>query len=203
MSRIIPVTGLLAAASGAAWLVPAIATWCEHGTLELQGYAVASVGLVLILSGLVAVSCGFSELRMASIPPPVRATITANGLFVSFCVLEFSDGLLRQDGRVFYWTSILFLPALVLFCGQVLAQRWAWWVARIVTAISTLWFVGFLLVIPFAHLRGNGGDAPWWGRIYVASVTLLFASISACAFRSLGRAEARTFYGMPQKGCRV
>lgn len=124
--------------------------------------------------------------------------MAGNGLFVSFCILEFSDGLFRQGGRMFYWTSILFLPALLLFCGQVLAHRWAWWAARIVTAIFTLWFVGFLLVIPFAHLHGSGGATPWWGRIYAAIVTLVFASISACAFRSLGRAEARTYYGIQQ-----
>jgi len=47
-------------------------------------------------------------------------------------------------------------------------------------------------------LRGNGGAAPWWGRIYAASVTLVFASISAYAFRSLGRAEAKTYYGIPK-----
>ena len=199
MNRLVSVTGLLAAASGAAWLVPAIATWCEHGTLGLQGYAVASVGPVLILSGVVAIWCGFRELRIASVPPPVRATIAGNGLFVSFCMLEFSDGLIRSGGRIFYWTSILFLPAFVLFYGQVTAQRWAWWVARITTAIFTLWFVGFLLVIPFAHLRGNSGAIPWWGRIYAASVTLVFAGISAYAFCSLGRAEAKTYYGIPQK----
>lgn len=49
------------------------------------------------------------------------------------------------------------------------------------SSASTLWFVGFLLVIPFAHLRGNGGAIPWWGRIYAASVTrfLVVSSPSA------------------------
>ncbi len=114
-------------------------------------------------------------------------------------MLELSDRLLRQDGRVFYWTSILILPAVAMFYGQVLAQLWAWWAARIMTAISTLWFAGFLFVIPFAHLRGPGGAVPWWGRIYVAGVTVVFASVSAYVFRSLGRAEAKAFYGMPQR----
>ena len=197
MNRLVSVTGLLAVASGAAWLVPAIAAWLENGALGRQASIVASVGPVLILSGGVAIWCGFRELRIASTPPPVRATIAGNGLFVSFCMLEFSDGLIRSGGRIFYWTSILFLPALMLFYGQVSAQRWAWWVARITTAIFTLWFVGFLFVMPFAHLRGNGGAIPWWGRIYVAGVTLVFASISAYVFWSLGRAEARTYFGIP------
>jgi len=198
MNHLVPVTGLLAASSGAAWLVPAIAARLERGALALQDCAVASVGPVLILSGIVAAWCGFRELRIAPIPSPVRASIACNGVFVSFCVLEFSDGLLRQNGRIFYWTSILFLPALMLFYGQVLAQRWAWWAARIVTAFFTFWFAGFLLVIPFANLRGSGGAAPWWGRVYAATVTLVFASSSAYAFRSLGRAETKTYYGMQQ-----
>ncbi len=199
MKYLIPITGLLAVISGAAWLIPAIAARVERGALSLQDYAVASVGLVLILGGVVAICCGFSALRAISMPPPVRAALMGNGLLVAFCVLEFSDGFLRQNGRVFYWTSILFLPALLLFYGQVLAHRWAWWAARILTAIITFWFAAFLLVIPFAPLRGNSGPPPWWGRIYVASVTLAFASISAYAFRSLGHAQARTYYGMPVK----
>ena len=199
MKHLIPLTGFLAAASGAAWLIPANAARMVNGALSLQDDAVASVGLVLILSGVVAICRGFSALRAASLPPPVRAALMGNGLLVAFCVLEFSDGFLRQDGRVFYWTSILFLPALLLFYGQVLAQRWAWWAARILTAIIALGFAAFLLAVPFAPLRGNAGPPPWWGRIYVASVTLAFVSISAYAFRSLGLAQARTYYGMPPK----
>ena len=199
MNHLISVTGLLAVVSGAAWLIPTIAARMERGEFSLQDYAVASVGLALILGGVVAICYGFSALRAASVPPPVRAALMGNGLLVAFCVLEFSDGFLRQNGRVFYWTSILFLPALLLFYGQVLAQRWAWWAARILTAIITFWFAAFLLLIPFAPLRGNAGPPPWWGRIYVASVTLAFASISAYVFRSLGRTESRTYYGMLTK----
>jgi hypothetical protein len=167
--------------------------------LGLRDSAIASVGLVLILGGVTAVWWRFRELRLASIPAPVRTSIAGNGLFVSFFMLEFSDGFIRSGRSVFYWTSVLFLPALALFYGQLTARRWAWWVARITTAIFTLWFVGFLLVIPFANLRGNAGAVPWWGRIYVASITLVFASISAYAFYSLGRADAKTYYGIPQK----
>lgn len=199
MKHLIPLTGLLTAASGAAWLIPAIAARMERGALSLQDCAVASVGLVLILGGVVALCRGFSALRTASAPPPVRAALMGNGLLIAFCVLEFSDGFLRQNGRVFYWTSVLFLPALLLFYGQVLAQRWAWWTARLLTALFTLWFVAFLLMIPFVQLRGHDGPTPWWGRIYAAAITLAFASVSAYAFRSLGRAESRTYYGMSAK----
>jgi len=196
MKHLIPITGLLAAVSGVAWLIPAFAARMVNGELSLQDCAVASVGLILILGGVVAIYGDFSALRGAAVPPPVRAAIAGNGLLVAFCVLEFSDGLLRQNGRVFYWTSVLFLPALALFYGQLMAQRWAWWAARILTAIITLGFAAFLLVIPYAPLRGNAGPVPWWGRIYVAGVTLAFVSISAYAFRSLGRTEARSYYGM-------
>lgn len=199
MKHLIPSTGLLAAISGAAWLIPAIAAKVERGELKVQEYAVASVGLLLIVGGAIALWLGFSELRKGAMPPPVRAALMGNGLLIAFCMLEFSDGLLRQGGRVFYWTSILFLPALALFYGQVLAQQWAWWAARLLTALFTLWFVVFLLMIPFVHLRGPDGVIPWWGRIYVAAVTLTFASVSGYAFSSLGCAEARTFYGMSPK----
>ncbi|HEV7402644.1 MAG TPA: hypothetical protein VGO11_06960 [Chthoniobacteraceae bacterium] len=196
MNRLVSVTGLLAAASGAAWLVPALAAWLERGPLGWRDCAIASVGLALILGGAIAVWWGFRDLRLASIPAPVRASIVGNGLFVSFFMLEFSDGFIRSGRSVFYWTSVLFLPALVLFYGQLTARRWAWRVARITTAIFTLWFVGFLLVIPFAHLRGPGGAVPWWGRIYVASVTLAMAGISGYVFCSLGHAETKTYYGL-------
>jgi hypothetical protein len=199
MNQLLPVCGLLSVAMGVAWLVPAIAAWSEHGALAPQDYAAASVGPVLILSGIVAFWFGFQSLRLRSIPAPVRAAITANALFLAFCALEFSDGLLRQGGRVFYWTSVLFLPALVLFCGQVAARRWAWWGARLVTGLAVVWFTGFLAMVPFVHLQSNGVAIPWWGRIYVAGVTFVFAGISVYAFRSLGRGEARTFYGMAKK----
>src|SRR4051794_6574870 len=121
MSRIIPVSGLLAMASGAAWLIPALAAWLERGPLGGQDCAIASFGLVLILGGMTAVWWGFRELRLAAIPAPVRASIAGNGLFIAFFMLEFSDGFIRSGRSIFYWTSALFLPALVLFYGQLTA----------------------------------------------------------------------------------
>jgi hypothetical protein len=179
---------------GVAWLIPASAAWLGRGSVS--SYAVVMVGPVLILGGLLALWRGFRRLRLDLIPAPVRAAMMGNLLFLSFCALELSDGLLRQGGRIVYWTSILFLPALLVFYGQVLARRWAWWMARVATGLLTMWFVGFLLVIPFAHLRGDGGAIPWWGRIYVTGVTLAFAGVSAYAFRSLGRTESREYYGL-------
>jgi len=197
MTRLLPVSGILAVGMGVAWLVPAFAAWLGRGSFVFQDFAVVAVGPVLILSGVFAISLGFRDLHLRLIPAPVRAVIAGNVLFLSFCALEFSDGLIRQGGRVFYWTSVLFLPALMLFYGQVLGRRWAWWTARVVAGLLTVWFIGFLVVIPFAHLKSAGETIPWWGRIYVTSVTLAFAGMSGYVFRSLGRIEARTFYGLP------
>ncbi|HZV36300.1 MAG TPA: hypothetical protein VFB72_17115 [Verrucomicrobiae bacterium] len=197
ISRVAVMSSLLAVAWGAAWLVPAIAARMERGGLTQQQWLVAAVGPCLILFGLIAISRNRRELRLSTaLPPGVRMALLGNGLFVVFCVLEFSDGFLRQNGRVFYWTSILFVPALLLFYGQVLAHRWAWWGARVITVIFSIWFAGVLVMIPFAHLRGNGGPAPWWGKIYAECMTLAFIAGSAGVFRSLGGPEARKFYGI-------
>ncbi len=195
MTRPILVGGVLAVAFGVALIVPAIVEYLDRGFLAGLGIMVVSLGVALILSGVTAIRFGFRRWSGASMPAPVRAAVTANILLLTFCALEFSDGLLRQGGRVVYWTSILFLPALVLLYGQVSAQRWAWWVARAMTAIFVLWFVGFIAVIPFVDLRSGGEAVPWYGRMYMAGVSLLFARISAYAFRSLGRAEARRYFG--------
>ena len=196
MTRQILVGGVLAAAAGVALLLPAIVEYRDRGFLAGLGILVVSLGVLLILSGVTVIQFGVRRRSDASMPAPVRAAVTANLLFLAFCALEFSDGLIRQGGRVFYWTSVLFLPALVLLYGLVSARRWAWWTARSVTAIFTLWFVAFIAVIPFADLRGSDGPVPWWGRVYMAGVTLLMAGITAYAFRALGRREARSYFGL-------
>ena len=122
--------------------------------------------------------------------------MTANLLSLAFCSLELTDGLLYHGGRIFYWTAVLFLPALAVLYGQVLAQPWSWWAARILAALAALWFVAFIAIIPFAHLRGPTGPTPWYGRLYMIGVTLVFASIAAYVFHSLGRSEARRYFGL-------
>ena len=119
----------------------------------------------------------------------------ANVLFLAFCALELTDGLVYRGGRIFYWTSVLFVPAAVVLYGQALAQRWAWWVARVLAIGAVLWFVVFLFVIPFANLRANGVPAPWYGRLYMEGVTLVFAVIAGYVFYALGSAEARRYFG--------
>jgi hypothetical protein len=81
----------------------------------------------------------------------------APGAGQSFCALEFSDGLVPQDGRVVYWTTSLFPPALVLLYGLLSVQRWAWWATRGLAAATGLWFLAFVALIPFADLQGQIG----------------------------------------------
>jgi hypothetical protein len=121
--------------------------------------------------------------------------MAANVLLLAFCALELTDGWVYRGGRIFYWTTVLFGPALVVLYGHALAQRWAWWVARGLAALAVLWFVGFMFVIPFADLRANGVSAPWYGRLYMEGVTLVFAGIAGYAFYSLGSVEARRYFG--------
>jgi hypothetical protein len=129
-------------------------------------------------------------------PSGVRAAVAANVLFLAFFVLEFSDGLVRQGGRIVYWNAFLFPPALVLYYGLLSARRWAWWATRGLAAVSGLWFLVFVAVIPFADLRGEGGPVPWYGQVYMAGVSLVFAGILAGAFWSLGRPETRNYFGL-------
>jgi hypothetical protein len=107
-------------------MVPVIVGWIGHGALQRQGFATAAVGLTLILGGACVIWGAFGRLRSAvvSIPAPVRAVMAANVLFLAFCALETSDGLVVRGGRIVYWTSFLFVPALVVLYGQVLAQHW-------------------------------------------------------------------------------
>jgi peptidoglycan/LPS O-acetylase OafA/YrhL len=129
-----------------------------------------------------------------AMPGGVRAAVAANALILAFLALELCDRSVRQDGRLFYWTTFLLPPALVLFIGLVSARTWSWWVARCVTALGALWFLLFLLMVPFAPLEADGIPAPWYGRVYVATVTLVFALILGAAFRALGRPEAREYF---------
>jgi hypothetical protein len=199
MTRLLLAGGASTVMVGVGLIFPALVEWLEQGAISNLGVAVVSLAGVLVLCGLAAIHLGFRRWGGFSMPGPVRAMVTVNILFLAFCAVETSDGLLRQEGRIFYWTSVLFVPALLLHCGVLLAQRWAWWTARGVTAIFVLWFVGFIALIPFADLRGSDGPVPWWGRMYMVGLTLVFASISAYAFHALGRAEARNYFGMSRR----
>ncbi|HJT79076.1 MAG TPA: hypothetical protein VJ739_17905 [Gemmataceae bacterium] len=199
MSRLLRAGGASTVLVGVGLSVPAlVARWEGRGTPAL-GVVVVLLAGVLVLCGSAAILLGFRRPRGTTMPPPVRAVAAGNILLLAFCAMETSDRLLRQEGRIFYWTTFLLVPTLVLLGGVLLARRWAWWTARVVTAVFTLWFVGVLGLVPFADLRGNDGPVPWWGRLYMAGLTLLFAGISAYVFHALGRAEVRNYFGMGRR----
>ena len=183
MARWLLAGGSAAALMGVALTVPVAAAYAESRPAT-------AVGLGLLLAGANLSACGFAaglwQRRGPSMPSGVRAAITANILFLAFCALELSDRLVRQEGKVFYWTTLLFLPALILFYGLLWARGWGWWTTRGLAAIACLWFVVFVAVIPFADLRGEDGPVPWYGRVYMACVTLAFAGIAAGVYWSLG-----------------
>jgi xanthine/uracil/vitamin C permease (AzgA family) len=139
---------------------------------------------------------GFRQRVASGMPSGVRAAVAANVLFLAFFTLELSDRLVRQDGKLFYWTTFLLPPALLIFCGLVAAKPWAWWTSRGAAAFGVLWFLGFLAVTPFVPLQADGVPIPWYGRVYVACVSLAFAGILAGAFWSLGRPETRNYFGL-------
>ena len=159
------------------------------------GIGFITVGGGLIACGATAAVLG-SRRRAAAMPAGVRAAVAANALVLAFLALELSDRVVRQDGRLFYWTTFLFPPALLLFGGLVAARPWSWWVARGAAALGVLWFLGFLAVVPFAPLQSDGVPVPWYGRVYMAGVTLAFAGVLAAAFRALGRPETRRYFGL-------
>lgn len=198
-------SGILCAALGAGGMVPAVAGGLSRGALQRQEFLAVAIGLLLVVAGACIVGGVLRQQGTAGllVPAPVRAVMAANVLFLAFCAMETSDGLIYRGGRLVYWTSFLFLPALAMFYGQVLAQRWAWWLARGLAAIVTLWFVGFIFILPFANLRGASGPTPWYGRLYMAAVTLVFAGISAYVFHCLGRADARKYFGSAREANRA
>jgi hypothetical protein len=196
VARFLLAGGLLVALMGAALIPPVLVDRMESGGLTMVGIGVVSAGCGLIACGVTAVLVGFRQRRASGMPSGVRAAVAANVLFLAFFALEVSDGLIRQNGRIFYWTTVLLLPALLLFCGLLAAQPWAWWTFRGAAALGTLCFLGFVAVIPFANLQAEGVPVPWYGRVYMACVFLAFAGILAGAFWSLGRPATRNYFGL-------
>jgi len=195
MTRRFLVGGVLAVGFGVATLIPAMRRFLSGGDFSGLAALVVSLGILLIVGGGATAVLARRRSRDGAMPAPVRAAVMAIIVFLTFCGLEFSDGLLCQDGRVFYWTSVLFLPALGLLYGLVSAHRWAWWVSRVAAVFAIVWFITFTVLIPFVDLRTHGVPVPWQGRLYTAGVSVFFASIAAYAFHSLGRAEARQYFG--------
>src|SRR6476660_10174296 len=120
-TRLVVVSGIVCAALGAGVIFPPIAGWLGRGALQRQESAAVAIGLTLLLGGACLIWGARCTRRGARvpIPAPVRAVMAANVLFLAFCALETSDGLIYRGGRLFYWTSFLFVPALVMLYGQI------------------------------------------------------------------------------------
>jgi xanthine/uracil/vitamin C permease (AzgA family) len=194
VTRFFVAGGALATLTGTASILPVVIARIESGTVPPVGIGVIAVSFGLIACGMTALVVGFRQSHRSIMPSGVRSAVAANVLFLAFFALEFSDRLVRQDGRIVYWSTFLFLPALLLFYGLLTARRLAWLVFRGVAALGVVWFLGFVAVIPFVNLQREGGPVPWQGRVYMACVSVAFAGILAGAFWSLGRPETRNYF---------
>jgi hypothetical protein len=168
----------------------------QGSVLSETGRRAVWVGPTIIAAGLILLFWAFQRPKEVRLPAPVRMAITGNVCFLSFCALEFSDGLVRQNGRVFYWTTFLFLPALLLLYGLASTRRWAWWSARCLVVLFAFWFLGSAFVIPFAHVQSHGETVPFWGRVWMIGVSLLFAGAAGYVFRALSHDETRRYFGI-------
>jgi hypothetical protein len=194
VTRFFVAGGTLATLMGAALILPVVAARIESGTVSPVGIGVIAVSCALIVCGMTAVVVSLRQPHRSIMPSGVRSAVAANVLFLAFFALELSDRLVRQDGRIVYWSTFLFLPALLLFYGLLTARPLAWWAFRGVAALGVVWFLGFVAIIPFVSLQREGVPVPWQGRVYMACVSALFAAILAGAFWSLGRAETRNYF---------
>jgi hypothetical protein len=194
MTRFLVAGGSVAALMGTGLTLPVIAARNESGGWSRIGLGVVSVACILVAGGVTAMLTGKRQRSGSRMPSGVRAAVAANALFLAFFALEFSDRLVRQNGDIFYWSTLLFLPALLLFNGLLKARPWAWWTFRCAAALGVLWFLGFVAVIPFAKLQSNGVSVPWQGRVYMVCVSLVLAGVLAGAFWSLGRPETRSYF---------
>lgn len=199
MPRYLLACGWLALLMGAGLIPPVLIAAMRSDQPTSLGIAIASIGGLLIVLGIAAILRGARLSTGAALPSGVRMAIAANVLFLAFFALELSDRLIVRDGKVFYWSTFLLPPALVLFYGLIAARPWAWRIARGAAALGVAWFVGFLMLIPFAHLEANGVPTPWQGRLYMAVVTVAFAAILAAAFQALGRPETRRYFGVTHR----
>ena len=179
MTRFFVAGGTAATLMGAALIPPVVAARIESGTVAPVGIGVIALSFGLIACGMTAVVVGFRQSHRPIMPSGVRSAVAANVLFLAFFALEFSDRLVRQDGRIVYWSTFLFLPALLLFYGLLTARPLAWWTFRGVAALGVVWFLGFVAVIPFVSLQREGVPVPWQGRVYMACVSAVFAAILA------------------------
>ncbi len=186
--------GILGVVTGIAMAVPAVTDSLENEQLKNSSLFVLCVAGALLATGLWGFVIGWRAPH-AHLPSSVRAVVTANVIVLAFCALELSDRIVRQNGELFYWSTFLYPPALIMFFGLITARRWAWWTARALAVVAALWFLVFCAMIPFVHLQANGVPTPWYGRVYMVCVSLGFAGVAVLANRALGDATTRQHFG--------
>jgi hypothetical protein len=196
MTRWLLAGGSAAALMGLGLTIPVVVAQAEMRSSRGFAFGLLLAAGVLAAGGGAGVIAGLRQWSGLSMPSGVRAAVLANVFLLGFCALELSDRLVRQEGRVVYWTTFLFPLALASFYGLVSARRWAWWICRILTGLATLWFVAWVPLIPFADVRGEDGPVPWYGRLFMIGVSLAFAGVSAGASWSLGHPTARSYFGL-------
>jgi len=193
MAHVLYSWGWLAILSGVAFSLPVGKLQFEGRAFSNTALAVLSVSALLIFAGMSLLVMSYRKIR-APLPSGARIAIVANALMISFCLLELGDRLVARQGQLVYWSTFLLLPALLLYAGLVLARPWAWRVARGAAALAVFWFLGFIAILPLADLRTEGVPVPWYGRIYMAGVSLFFAAVMAAAYRMLGQRDTTDFF---------
>jgi hypothetical protein len=120
--RVLLADGSAAWLMGADLLFPILAAYWDGRALTRSAIGIISAGCLLMVCGTAAVCVGRRHRRGSIMPSGVRATVAANVVFLVFFALELSDPVVRQEGRIFYWSTLLVLPAGLPFCGLLAAQ---------------------------------------------------------------------------------
>lgn len=194
MARWLLAGGAAALLMGAGLAIPVGVAHLELRQPSRFAPTILAMAALLCTGGIVALGVGLLRKSGETAPSAIRMAITGNALLLGFCAMELSDRFVRQHGRIVYWTTFLLPVALATYYGLVSGRRWGWWVCRGLTASAAIWFLAFLPIIPFAEIRGEGGAAPWYARVYVCGMTAMFAGASAGAFWALGRTAARKYF---------
>lgn len=194
MKRIAFTGGILLISMGVTWLFPYIFEYLQGNSISSLGQNFIWVSPFFIAMGTISLWVSRNQKTQEKVPSTVRMTNTATILFLSFCSLEFSDGITRQDGRVFYWTSVLFLPFLVLLFGVITEKKWAWWIARGSSLLLALGFIVMIGAIPFGDLQKDGVPIGPLGRLWMVGVTSVFLSVTIAVFLALGRKDTIHYF---------
>jgi hypothetical protein len=104
MRDIKTVAGMAAITIALGLLIPVLVDYLDNAKFNVTATVIVLSATAFAVSGGITMWRGRSR-RNASfetpMPKAIRAAITVNILFLAFFALEFSDGLVRQQGRIF------------------------------------------------------------------------------------------------------